>query len=96
MSSNGGFLPLLGKNLQTELLKKLISSRIQKIYLALDTDALKATIRFAEYFIDEGKEVYIVYLNKKDPSEIGFGGFTTLIKEIYPLNQYTLMEFKLK
>jgi DNA primase len=89
-------IPLLGKNIQQNLMKKIISSTVKKIYLALDKDALKQTIKFAEYFIDQGKEVYILELNKKDPSELGFHAFTHLIQETYPLDEYKLMEQKLK
>ena len=34
-------IPLLGKNIQTNLLKRIVESTVKKIYIALDTDALK-------------------------------------------------------
>ena len=89
-------IPLLGKNIQQNLLKKIVTSTVKKIYIALDTDAQKQALKFAEYFINEGKEVYLVDLEGKDPSEIGFQNFTKLIQNTYPVDQYNLMERKLQ
>ena len=89
-------IPLLGKNIQQNLMKKIVTSKVQKIYIALDEDAMKQSIKFAEYFINQGKEVYMVDLEGKDPSEIGFENFTKLIQKTYPLTQYNLMERKLQ
>tara|TARA_R110000782_G_scaffold34600_1_gene82613 strand:- start:30 stop:956 length:927 start_codon:yes stop_codon:yes gene_type:complete len=89
-------IPLLGKNIQQNLMKKIVTSTVKKIYIALDTDAMKQALRFVEYFINEGKEVYLVDLEGKDPSEIGFQNFTKLIQNTYPVDQYNLMERKLQ
>ena len=44
----------------------------------------------------EGKEVYLVDLQDKDPSEMGFENFTKLIQQkTVPLTYYNLMEQKL-
>jgi len=88
-------IPLLGKNIQSTLMKKIITSQVKKIYIALDTDAMKQAVKFAEDFINEGKEVYFVELKDKDPSEMGFYDFTKLIQSTIPLTQYDLMEKKL-
>ena len=88
-------IPLLGKNIQSNLMKKIVKSTVKKIYIALDSDALKQALKFAENFINEGKEVYLVKLKGKDPSEIGFSNFTKLIQNTFPLTQYELLEAKL-
>jgi len=88
-------IPLLGKNIQSNLMKKIVTSTVKKIYIALDTDAVKQAIKFAEEFINEGKEVYLLELKGKDPSEMGFNQFTQLIQKTIPLTQYNLMEKKL-
>ena len=88
-------IPLLGKNIQSNLMKKIVTSTVKKIYIALDSDALKQALKFAENFINEGKEVYLVKLKGKDPSEIGFSNFTNLIQNTFPLTQYELLEAKL-
>jgi len=89
-------IPLLGKNIQPNLMKKIVTSKVEKIYIALDTDAQKQAVKFAEYFINEGKEVYFMDLENKDPSEMGFEKFTNLIQNTYPIDQYSLMERKLQ
>ena len=89
-------IPLLGKNIQQNLMKKIITSTVKKIYIALDTDAMKQALEFVEYFIDQGKEVYLVDLEGKDPSEMGFMNFTNLIQKTYPIDQYGLMKRKLQ
>ena len=54
------------------------------------------TFKFAEEFINEGKEVYLIDLKEKDPSEMGFYDFTKLIQNTFPLTSYQLMERKLQ
>ena len=88
-------IPLFGKNLQSNLLKKIVSSTVNKIYIALDTDAIKQALKHCEYLINQGKEVYLVELDGKDPSELGFNKFTNLIQNTFPLDQYSLMEKKI-
>lgn len=88
-------IPLFGKNIQTNLLKKIAESTVNKIYMALDTDAIKQALKHCEYFINQGKEVYLVELEGKDPSEIGFIQFTNLIQNTFPLTEYNIMEKKL-
>jgi hypothetical protein len=42
-----------------------------------------------------GKEIFLVEMEGKDPSELGFNKFTELIQNINPLNYFDLMEVKL-
>jgi len=88
-------IPLLGKNIQSNLMKKIVTSAVEKIYIALDKDAQKQALKFCEKLMNEGKEVYLVDLQDKDPSEMGFENFTKLIQETYPLTLSELLEKKL-
>ena len=88
-------IPLLGKNIQTKLMKKIVMSSVEKIYIALDRDAQKQALDFCERLMQEGKEVYLVDMQDKDPSEMGFASFTNLIQETYPLTFSGLFEKKL-
>jgi DNA primase len=88
-------IPLLGKNIQPSLMKKLVLSKVNKIYIALDQDAIKQSLNFCETLLNQGKEVYLVELQGKDPSEMGFKNFTNLIQKTQPLNQFKLMEKKI-
>lgn len=88
-------IPLLGKNIQSSLMKKIVTSVVDKIYIALDKDAMKQALKFCEMLLAEGKEVYLVELEDKDPSEIGFKNFTKLIHNTFPLTYSDLLERKL-
>lgn len=88
-------IPLLGKTIQKQLMRKLLNSNAGKIYLALDKDAQDKALDYCEMFLDQGKEVYFVDLQKKDPSELGFEAFTKLIQNTQPLNYDTLLARKL-
>jgi DNA primase len=88
-------IPLLGKNIQSNLLKRIVQSTVKKIYIALDTDAIKQALKHYEYLLNQGKEVYLVELDGKDPSDLGFSYFTKLIQNTEPISQYDLMEKKI-
>ena len=88
-------IPLLGKNIQSSLLKRIVQSTVKKIYIALDTDAIKQALKHCEYLLNQGKEVYLVELDGKDPSDLGFSYFTKLIQNTEPIDQYDLMEKKI-
>jgi DNA primase len=89
-------IPLLGKNIQSNLMKKIINSTVQKIYIALDKDAIKQSLNFCEILINEGKEVYLLDLEEKDPSEMGFEKFTYLIQNTNHLTFSNLLEKKMQ
>ena len=88
-------IPLLGKNIQSNLMKRIVTSVVDKIYIALDKDAVKQALRFCENLMAEGKEVYLVDIQDKDPSEMGFTNFTKLIQTTQPLTYSGLLERKL-
>jgi DNA primase len=88
-------IPLLGKTIQKQLMRRLLNSNAGKIYLALDKDAQDKALNYCEMFLDQGKEVYFVDLKKKDPSELGFEAFTKLVQNTKPLNYDTLLARKL-
>tara|TARA_R110000803_G_scaffold36561_1_gene78554 strand:- start:111 stop:1040 length:930 start_codon:yes stop_codon:yes gene_type:complete len=88
-------IPLLGKNIQSSLMKKIVTSVVDKIYIALDRDAIKQALKFCEKLMAEGKEVYLINIQDKDPGEMGFENFTRLIQTTVPLTYYDLMGHKL-
>lgn len=88
-------IPILGKSISQSLIKKLITSKVNDIYIALDRDALKKAIQYCEQFIKLGKRVYLVELDEKDPSEMGFETFTRHIQSAQELDIYSLMQYKL-
>ena len=88
-------IPLLGKNIQTELMKKLIQPIVNKIYIALDSDAIKQSVRFCEQLMNEGKEIYLVDVGESDAADLGFHRFTKIIQQTQPLTYSKLLEYKL-
>ena len=88
-------VPVLGKSISKELLKKLITSKVNDIYIALDKDAFKKALQYCEQFLKLGKRVYLVELDEKDPSEMGFKAFTRHIQTAQELDLTVLMQYKM-
>ena len=87
-------IPLLGKTLPEKLMKKIVSSSVKQVFIALDNDALKQALEYCQTLLNHGKEVFLVDLNQKDPSELGFNNFTKLLHKSTPLTFRTLIEKK--
>jgi DNA primase len=77
-------IPLFGKTISNALMKKLVQSEVKTIYLALDNDAIKQSIHYAEKLLEYGKEIYVMELEGKDPSNIGFENMTKLFQNAKP------------
>ena len=88
-------IPLFGKTISEELMKKIVSSQVQKIYVALDNDALKEALKHCETLMSFGKEVYLVELDGKDANEIGFEHFLDIIESTEPVTFSSLVNKKL-
>ena len=88
-------IPLLGKSVSNSLYKKIITSRLKDIYIALDTDAQDKALTIAEKFLNEGKRVFLINLPDKDPSQMGFKAFTELIQSAEELDLSGIMLHKL-
>jgi len=88
-------IPILGKSISTSLYKKIITSKVKDIYIALDTDAKDRALEIGEKFLNQGKRVFLIDLPDKDPSEMGFRPFTKLIQTAEELDLSGLMLHKL-
>lgn len=88
-------IPLLGKSMSTSLYKKIITSPLKDVYVALDTDARDRALQIAEQLLNQGKRVFMVDLPDKDPSEMGFRTFTTFVQRAKELDLQRLMLHKL-
>ena len=78
-------VPLFGKSIPKALMLKLVESQVKTVYLALDKDALKEALTYSEQLINLGKEVYLIQLEGKDPSDLGFENMTKLLQQAKPL-----------
>ena len=88
-------IPLYGKTMSKALTKKLLSNNVKNIYLALDSDALKSTLRIAGDILQSGKTLHVVQLDGKDPSDMGFEHFTELIQQSQEFTFSDLFSLKL-
>ena len=89
-------IPLFGKIIHEKLMKKLVRSSVNRIYIALDPDAIKNAFKYCEELMSYGKEVYLVELDGKDANEIGFERFLNIIEETKPLTFQTILAKKLQ
>ncbi len=88
-------VPILGKSISNSLLKKIVSSNAEDIYIALDKDAFKKALQYTEQFLNMGKKVYLVDMQDKDPSEMGFENFTRYVQQAEEMNLGKLLRYKL-
>jgi len=88
-------IPILGKSISDALYKRILTSTLTDIYIALDDDAQDVAMRLAEKFTNAGFKVFNVKLQGKDPSEVGFEEFTKYIQTAEELDFSSLMMHKL-
>jgi DNA primase len=89
-------IPLFGKIIHEKLMKKLVLSTVNRIYIALDPDAIKNALKYCEELMAYGKEIYLVELDGKDANEVGLSRFLNIIENTQPLNFQSLLMKKLK
>jgi DNA primase len=75
-------IPLLGKFPSKTLVKRLVEKKVKTIYVALDEDAKKDALKLSKFLMDYGIDTYLLNMNGKDPSELGFENFWKLTKNI--------------
>jgi DNA primase len=88
-------IPLLGKTISPHLKEKIITNRVSKIYIALDSDALKDSLRMIKYFLNQGISVNYINLNGKDPNEVGHASFINALKNSEPCSFDSLIKMEL-
>ena len=88
-------IPLFGKIILSTLRNKILTERVQKLYLSLDTDAFKSSVKEIEYFMNNGIEVYLVNLPGKDPSEAGYVSMVEAMSRAKKVDFFDLINFKM-
>ena len=89
-------IPILGTNIPEALMLKMVLNSVEEVYVALDDDALKHALDYCQEFVDMGKRVYLVDMEGKDPSEMGFESFTKHIQTAQELTSGNLLKYKLQ
>jgi DNA primase len=88
-------IPLFGKTISNTLKKRIVERKVKTIYICLDLDARKQALETAEYFINNGIDVYFVELTGKDPSELGFEQTKHILDATTRLTEQNLMQEKI-
>jgi DNA primase len=89
-------IPILGKSLSRQLYQKILMSPLTDVYIALDEDAQDRALQISEQFLNQGKNVFLLDIKDKDPSEMGFKSFTTFAQQAQELDLSSLMMHKLQ
>lgn len=95
MAIKRNVIPILGKVVSKKLYERLAHNETKDVYIALDKDALKGALSIADRLLALGKRVFLVDLQEKDPSIMGFKSFTNLISQAEPLTFEKLLTYKL-
>lgn len=88
-------IPLFGKYIQSELEKKIIGNKVKKLYIVLDSDALKNALGLADKFMSYGIQTHLVDLGDEDPSDMGYDNINKKIYGTPPLDLRELMKYRL-
>ena len=88
-------IPLFGKTVPKSLMKKIYEKCVKSIYILLDRDAIKDSIKMVDDFMRNGIDVYFVNLSEEDPADMGFKKVINLIKETKQTSFSDLMRMKL-
>ena len=88
-------IPLFGKTVSKILMKKIYEKQVKSIYILLDRDAIKDSIKMVDDFMKNGIDVYFVNIVEGDPSDVGFEKTINLIKETKQTSFSDLMRMRL-
>jgi len=88
-------IPLFGKKILSSLRTKILTEKVQKIYLALDKDAFKDSIKEVEYFLNNGIEVYVIQVPGKDPGDVGYEVMVDSINKAKKVDFFDLITYKM-
>jgi hypothetical protein len=89
-------IPLFGKTMSNKLKMTIVESDCPEINIILDDDAIKASIRIAEWVNSIGKQAKIVRLGGKDPNVLGFEKSIIQVKETDNLDFLSRMRIRLE
>ena len=89
-------IPLFGKTIPDNLMRKIIQNKVKEIYLCLDKDALTDALNISQTLMNTGIRVGMVDLpDDTDPSSIGFEGIHSMLSDTDELTLSNLMRYKL-
>lgn len=89
-------VPILGKSMSKSLLKRIVAGNVTDVYVCLDGDALQAALKHCEFLMSEGKNVYLIRPEAKDPGEQGFVSITEQLQKAEKLSLMDFVKYKME
>jgi hypothetical protein len=78
-------IPLFGKTLSKKLKYQLLESRPPRVNVLLDNDAVKGALKICSFLLKNNINVYLIQLDGKDPSILGFEKTWEAIRNASPV-----------
>jgi len=88
-------IPLFGKTIQEAIKIAIVENNVQDIYIALDGDAFKNALKVANYFMNEGRSVYLIELNNEDPADLGLERFFDRLHNTHKMGFSDLVKYEI-
>ena len=95
ITSKVNSIPLFGKTIMNNLKRKILEKKVKTLYVALDNDAVKDSMKIVEELMNEGIKVHMIKLTEKDPNDIGYEKFTDIKNSTYETSFRELVKYKL-
>lgn len=89
-------IPLFGKYLSQKLRESMIVNGTKRVNMILDDDAIEDAVENCKKIMSLGIDVYLVKLDEKDPSVLGFEKIHRLIRVAQQFTYNDLLRYKLK
>ena len=95
ITSKVNSIPLFGKTIMNSLTRKILEKKVKTLYVALDNDAVKDSMKIVEELMNEGIKVHMIKLTEKDPNDIGYEKFTDIKNSTNETSFRELVKYKL-
>ena len=95
ITSKVNSIPLFGKTIMNNLKRKILEKKVKTLYVALDNDAIKDSMKIVEELMNEGIKVHMIKLTEKDPNDIGYEKFTDIKNSTNETSFRELVKYKL-
>jgi len=88
-------IPLFGKTIMNALKRRILEKKVKTLYVALDNDALKDSMKIVEELMSEGINVHMIKMTEKDPNDLGYEKFTDIKNLTEETSFKELIKYKL-
>ena len=95
ITSKVNSIPLFGKTIMNNLKRRILEKKVKTLYVALDNDAVKDSMKIVEELMTEGIKVHMIKLPEKDPNDIGYEKFTDIKNSTNETSFRELVKYKL-